>query len=452
MRDPSSTGVGRACDAHAGTRRVALVAAHFPPSNLAGVHRARLLAQHLEEFGWKPAIVTTHHRHYEEALDWDLAALVNPKLEVLATPALPTKPLRLVGDIGVRGLPWHLSALTTLVRSRAVDFVHITVPSFYSALLGQLLYRKSPLPFGIDYIDPWVHTWPEADVRYSKAWCSMKLSQMLEPWAVRNASLITGVAAGYFEGVLERNPHLRESAEIAAMPYGNSVRDFEAVVEMNKPPYLFDKNDGCFHMLYAGAMLPKGYSVAEAFFAALRRMKTTHPMAYQRFRVHFVGTGKSPNDKSGFNILPLARKFDVEEAVTEHPHRAPYVDVLSHLTHASGILILGSTEAHYTPSKVFQAIQAKRPIFALLHRDSTAVDVIEHCRAGVAIAHAKDSLPDPSDLAQRLADFVSADIYDPDDIRWEVLESYSARASARILATALDAAMARFSERMSVRA
>src|SRR5690349_4167976 len=46
-------------------RRVLIVAPHFVPSNLASVHRSRLFALHLREFGWEPIIVTVDHRWYE---------------------------------------------------------------------------------------------------------------------------------------------------------------------------------------------------------------------------------------------------------------------------------------------------------------------------------------------------------------------------------------------------
>ena len=53
-------------------------AGHFPPSNLAGVHRSRLWAQHLPEFGWEPIIVTAHSKYYEEKLDPALLKLSIP--------------------------------------------------------------------------------------------------------------------------------------------------------------------------------------------------------------------------------------------------------------------------------------------------------------------------------------------------------------------------------------
>src|SRR5215471_2013145 len=119
-------------------KRIAIVTSHFPPSNLAGVHRARLWAQYLPEFRWEPIIITAHPVYYEEKLDPALLDLVSPELRVIRTKAIPTKPVRLVGDVGVRALPWHFRVLDRLIAHKEIDFVHITIPSGYSALLGEL--------------------------------------------------------------------------------------------------------------------------------------------------------------------------------------------------------------------------------------------------------------------------------------------------------------------------
>ncbi|MGQ0456059.1 MAG: hypothetical protein ACT4OU_03235 [Hyphomicrobium sp.] len=427
-------------------KTVAIVAPHFPPSNLAGVHRARLLSQHLAEFGWRPVIVTTHWRHYEEALDWDLASLVDRGLEIIRTAALPTKPVRVIGDIGVRAMPWHLSALRQLRRNGRMDFLLITVPSFFSAVLGQLMWRQSPLPFGIDYIDPWVHSWPEAEIRYSKARASLKLGERLEPWAVCNASLITGVASGYYDGVLERNGHLRRSCATAAMPYGFSTSDFSAISVGSKRPFVFDSADGNFHLVYAGALLPKAATVLERLLQGMAALRARNAPASKRLRLHFIGTGKSPTDQRGFNVMPIAKSLGVDDVVTEHPHRMGYLDVLVHLKAANGVLIVGSTEPHYTPSKVYQAVQAKRPILALLHEASTAVAVLEGSRAGRAIGLTDTRMPSASELADELEAFCGLP-YNPQTVIWSEFEAFSARESARQMAAALDEASLRFATR-----
>lgn len=423
-------------------RNVAIVAPHFPPSNLAGVHRARLLSQHLEDFGWRPIIVTTHWHHYEEELDRELASLVDPSLRVIHTSALPTKPVRLIGDIGIRSLLWHHAALRKLRDGKEMDFLLITVPSFYSALLGQMLYRQAPLPFGIDYIDPWVHIWPEAEIKFSKAWFSMKLGKALEPWAVRNAALITAVAPGYYEGVLERNPDLRERAVAFAMPYGFSTHDFLVPAVKQKALTLFDPHDGLVHLVYAGALLPRAHGVLESLLKGVARLRAQDAELARCLRLHFVGTGKAPNDRQGYNVMPVATRIGVEGMVTEHPHRMAYLDVLAHLTKAHGVLILGSTEPHYTPSKVYQSVQSRRPVLAILHEDSTAVDVLRKSGAGLAITINEARLPEPAEIAEAMKRFITMS-YDSDRVNWSAFDAFSARESARVLAQAMDEALAR---------
>ena len=53
-------------------KKILIIYPHFPPSNLAGVHRPRLFANHLKSFGWEPVILTVHEKYYEEELDWNL--------------------------------------------------------------------------------------------------------------------------------------------------------------------------------------------------------------------------------------------------------------------------------------------------------------------------------------------------------------------------------------------
>jgi hypothetical protein len=158
-------------------------------------------------------------------------------------------------------------------------------------------------------------------------------------------------------------------------------------------------------------------------------------------------TGASPNDPNGYNIRPHAERWGVAHWVNEHPNRIGYVDVLNHLSHASAILVLGSTDPHYTPSKVYQAVQARRPIFALLHQQSTAVSVLRESRAGEVVTFTEDRLPEPQELATALASFIRDPRYSAEGVRWEAFEAYSARNSARALARAVDDALELFKRR-----
>jgi hypothetical protein len=142
-------------------------------------------------------------------------------------------------------------------------------------------------------------------------------------------------------------------------------------------------------------------------------------------------------------VLPRARQAGVVEMVDEHPHRIGYVDTLNHLEQCAAVLVLGSTERHYTPSKVFQAILSKRPVFAMLHAESTAIGMIERARAGKVLPLTEQIMPGPVAVADALQAMIEAPAHDASAVDGSAFEALSARASAKALAEALDRACAR---------
>ena len=422
-------------------KRVAIVSGHFAPSNLVGAQRARLWSRYLPEFGWEPIVVTGDPAFYEERPDPDLMHLVAPGLRVIHAPTMSTRPIRLVGDVGVRAFRGCYKVLAGLAARREIDFVLVTIPSNFLAPVGRLIHMRYGLPFGIDYQDPWVNRWPGVDKPFTRAWGSYQLANLLEPWAVKGAALVTGMAPGYVAGMLERNPAIARNAVIAYMPMGSAPEDFELVGALHRPPFLFQPDDGLFHMIYAGALLPAGVIVHDAFLEGLKALQQTAPLAAARLRVHFVGTGTSPDDPGGYRVMPLAERAGVSEMVSEHPHRIGYVDTLNHLERSSAVLVLGSTERHYTPSKVFQAMLSKRPVFAMLHAESTAVDMITRARAGRVLTLVEREMPAPGAIAAQIQALMG-ETYDASAVDQADFVSFSARESTRTLAEALDRACA----------
>lgn len=363
-------------------KKILILYPHFPPSNLAGVHRPRLFAQHLPAFGWEPTILTVHERFYEEKPDWNLVKLLPAHLRIEKVNAFKLTKPRLIGDIGLRAFFQLYKKAKELVISQNIDFLYIPIPSFYCALLGRWLHSSTGIKYGIDYIDPWVNDFPGSDKLFNRHWLSKQLAKFLEPIAIKKAALITGVAAGYYEPVLERNPHLKIQAVTGAMPYGGEKKDHELLKHLAIEPYLFEKNNK-IQLVYAGAMLPKAYKPLEAIFKSI----SANPEHFDNVEFHFIGTGKTPDDSQGYNIKPLAEKYGFWQTVVyEYPKRIPYLDVLVHLNIADGIFILGSTEPHYTPSKSYQGVLSGKPILAVLHEASTAVDVLRLSGAGMVLA------------------------------------------------------------------
>lgn len=286
-------------------KKILIIYPHFPPSNLAGVHRPRLFAQHLKSFGWEPVILTVHEKFYEEELDWNLHKLLTSEIRIEKVNAFKITKPRLIGDIGLRGFFQLRKKALQLLKSEKYDFVYIPIPSFYVALIGPYLKKKTGVQYGIDYIDPWVHHFPGSKKIFSRHWFSTHLAKWLEPKAVGKADLITGVAEGYYQGVIDRNPDLINTCKFGAMPYGGEITDHIMVNRLNIQPYLFEKKSNKIQIVYAGAMLPKAYAPLEAIFQSI----ADNIQLFENVEFHFIGTGKLSNDPFSFNIKPYSENI-----------------------------------------------------------------------------------------------------------------------------------------------
>ena len=422
-------------------KKILIIYPHFPPSNLAGVHRPRLFAQHLPTFGWEPTILTVHEDYYEESLDENLVKLLPANLRIEKVKAVGLTKPRTIGDIGLRAFFQLYNKAKQLIKEESFDFLYIPIPSFYCALLGRWLHSSTVIPYGIDYIDPWVHSFPGSDKIMSRHWMSSKMAKILEPFAVKKASLITGVAPGYYEAVLERNPHLKTQAITGAMPYGGEALDHAGVAELGIEAYLFKKEPGIFTFVYAGAMLPRAYRVLEAIFKAMQQYKNdAEPIQF-----HFIGTGKTTDDPEGFNIKALAEQYGLwQSLVFEYPRRIPYLDVLLHLNAADAVFILGSTEAHYTPSKTYQAVLSGKAILAVLHEESTVAAVIEEAGAGTVLTFKgeEDLAKVQEDFLPTLLQFLNfVETFKASQVNQAIFEAYSAKNVTKQLADLLNQVM-----------
>ena len=408
-------------------KKILIISPDYPPCNLAGVHRARLFAQHLPEFGWDPIILCVNENYYEFELDWNLKKLLPENQRIEKVKAFRVTKPRLIGDIGLRSFYFLRKKALQLIRNEKIDFVYIPIPSFYVSLLGPYLNRKTGVKYGIDYIDPWVHEFPGSEKTFSRHWWSTRLAKWLEPKAVTKASLITGVAPGYYQGVIDRNPKLSTTCLFGAMPYGGEKADHIALNELGIEPYLFKKNNK-IQLVYAGAMLPKAFAPLRSLFQSL----VSNIEIFKNVEFHFIGTGKIPNDPNSYTIKSIAEEYGIwQKNVFEYPKRIPYLDVLVHLNAASAVFILGSTEPHYTPSKVYQAVLSQKPVLAVLHEKSSAASVLRDSKAGKVFTFAgeTDLAKINKDFTEVFADFIAfMETFDPSAVNEHVFEEYSAKA------------------------
>jgi hypothetical protein len=362
-------------------RRVLLISPHFPPDSSAGAHRVRLLAPHLPPYGWEPTVLTCRADAYEGKLDGVLPQWVPASLRVVRSPALPARVTRRfgIGDLGLRSFAGLFRTASDLLEKEAFDALFITIFPAYTALIGPLLVRRFGVPFVLDYQDPWVSAWGTsvgggrngtADL---KSRASRRLAEWLEPHAVRAASAITAVSPGTYEPILQRNPGIRPITE--AIPIGAEPGDFRhALTATERLP--FDPGDGLAHVCSTGTILPLGFETLRAVLDAVRLVRDRRPDLYSRLRLHFLGTSNQTVHSDEMRVMPLARDAGVEDVVQEVPTRLAYSTVVEVQKAAAALLALGSSEHHYTASKIFPLLLSRRPVLAVYHEKSTVTDIL----------------------------------------------------------------------------
>jgi glycosyltransferase involved in cell wall biosynthesis len=361
-------------------RRLLMISPHFPPDSSAGTHRVRLLAPHLPAHGWTATVLTVAPQDYEGRMDPELAGLVPGSLEVVRSRALPARLTRRlgVGDLGLRALPGLRRAAWQLQEAHPFDAVFITIYPTYPAVLGPMIRHRFRVPFILDYQDPWVGAWGkevgggDGGAVDPKSRSTRALAERLEPRVLRAASGVTAVSARTYEDAFERTGIT--PCEVAEIPIGWDPADVEALERRGAHPQLIPA-DGRVNICYTGTVLPLGIATLRAVLAGARALIERDPQLSDRIRFHFFGTS---NQTIGGDqrVIPHARDLGVEHLVHEQPARLDYLDALDVLRQADALLLLGSSERHYTPSKIFPALLANRPLLAVYRRESTAVDML----------------------------------------------------------------------------
>lgn len=139
----------------------------------------------------------------------------------------------------------------------------------------------------------------------------------------------------------------------------------------------------------------------------------------------------------------MARELGVADCVTEFAPRIDYLDALTVQTQASAILMLGSSERHYTASKLYPGLLAARPILALYHEASSVVEILRRATRppSVRVVTYGDTERAESRVEaiyQELAALVAAPVYDPADVTMDEVNEFSAEALAGKLAEVFD--------------
>jgi glycosyltransferase involved in cell wall biosynthesis len=350
---------------------------------------------HLARLGWEVEILATTPESGDVCLD--------PYLEHTVPLGIPIHRVALSrpawhrdfgsGALASRAWPNLCAAGDALLASGRFDLVFLSTTQFGLFLLGPRWQRRYGTPYVLDFQDEWVTDY------YTKrattppgGWWKYLLRQTQARWqekaVVGSAAGVVAVSPRYVNNLRRRYPRL-SLANTEIIPFGVCLSDFEAVTRWNVVQSIFDPKLGrsWVHVGRGGADLA---IAAQALFSAIRLALDSGTWPADGLQLHFIGTSYAPRDRAKPSLAHLAAVHGLDDLVREHPARLGYFPALRCLADADALLLLGSDDPGYTPSKLAPYLGAGKPILAILHEDCPAVPDLRDC-PGVTLITFRDA-------------------------------------------------------------
>ena len=367
-----------------------LVSPRFPPSSAADCQRLRLLLPHLADQGCSAVVLAVDPVCCADGLDpWQTEHLP-ADLPIHRVRGLSRRWARLpaLGSLEARALPALAREGNRLLSRYRFDGVYFSTTAFGTFRLGPYWKRRYGIPFVLDYQDPWVNDHyrlhpeiipPGGRIKYTIV---DRLSRSQEPRVLRDAAGYTAVSPAYPAALQARYP-FASSIPSLVLPFPGGEHDFENLNSgfINQLP--FDPNDGLIHWVSVGRGGADLHTALAGLFEAISSFAPAE--LRRRLRLHFFGTSYAPAGRGIPSIAPLAERFGLAKLVEERTDRLPLSLTLACLKAADGLLILGSNDSAYTASKLYPYLLARRPLLAIMHCQSSVVEVLQHCGGGTAV-------------------------------------------------------------------
>lgn len=341
-------------------KKIFIIAPFFPPSALPPSQRVRLIVKHAASLGYYPVVFTVDHSLREELEDPWMVELAGTEHSIVTVKCLDARVTRKfgVGDLGLRMLPYLTKALRKHAKIEKPVFMLYPVPSWYVLMVAPRVKRITGVPYGIDFIDPWVHPMDERE-RSVKKRLSHWISRRMEKKVCLHASIIYAVSKGINEDLVARNPELKDK-KFLAIPYGAEQYDFDSV--RNE---VAANTSGKILIRYIGAIWLDCYSVLDGMMPALAAAGREIPL-----QVEFYGTSYAGENLAKPQLDNWINANGMEAYTSESPLRVSYRKAVELTLGADLLILIGGMLPYYAASKLMGLLVSKKPFVAFVHEDS----------------------------------------------------------------------------------
>lgn len=364
-------------------KKILIVTPHFPPHSAPDMQRVRMSLRHYRDFGWEPVVLCVDDAWLAGAREPELMKTVPADVQIIRTPALPLHWTRWFGvrSIGLRCWLHFLFIGSKAIRRECIDLVFFSNTQFITFTLGRLWRAWHGTRYVIDVQDPWRHENyarpgarpPPGGQKYRFARLQARL---LEGWTYARVSAVMSVSQHYIDDLRSRYPVLRDIPS-DVIRFGASRCDIEIAKRLLPPAHNHERKPGEVHILYTGAAGPIIPHAVNVLFEGLRSYRLHAPERARLLRFHFVGTSYVASGAGSVSIMPFANACGVADQVEEIPHRIGHLESIRRQCEADVLLLPGSVDPAYSPSKVYPYILSGRPVLCLVFRRSVLEALVE---------------------------------------------------------------------------
>ncbi len=366
-------------------KRVLIVSPHFPPVNAPDLQRVRMSLPHYAALGWEAVVLTVHPDDVAAPKETALMDTLPAGLRIVTCRAWSLETARKfgLGTLGLRAWLALFRAGDRLLRSEHFDLVFFSTAQMIVQTAGPLWLRRHGVPYVIDLQDPWRTDYykrpgappPPGGWKYALS----RILARLEGPTFRRASGFMSVSPGYIAALEERYPWFRTKPR-RVIPFGVSMTDVETAHRLPPGAHALCRHPGEVHIGYTGVGGAIMGPAVRVLFSAVRALQQAEPAAAARLRFHFFGTSYAPDGRSMPSVLPVAESYGVAHLVTERSGRIGHLESLAVLLHCDALLILGTDDPAYTPSKVLPYYALALPILAIAYPGSQLERQMENLR------------------------------------------------------------------------
>jgi glycosyltransferase involved in cell wall biosynthesis len=281
-----------------------------------------------------------------------------------------------------------------ILASRPFDLVFFSTTQWPVLLAGLSWRKKFRVPFVVDLQDPWYTNYysrpdappPPGGFKYK---ISNFLARHLEKKCFSQASGFISVSENYLNDLSSRYPWFSAKPKVV-IPFGADESELQLARASSVMP-CFLHRDARLHLVYVGAAGPIMQKALNLLFRALACFKHDYPDEFKRLQFSFFGTSYAP-DGIAITLAKLtAEQNGVGDAVEEDPARVGYFAALRTLGDADVVLLLGSDDRAYSPSKIANLVLAGKPLLGLVSEDSQAQEALLSCGAAFVFLTGKEN-------------------------------------------------------------